>query len=165
MYNFFLTITITASVIVVILVYYTIRNNLLRRRRKKMAAKSWQKLYSDEENYIRSRFRTLLSELISGRIQWIIFQSNLKPYARFEITFSTILTLINIIFIGRELSNSEKKDVLNLGVDRYEKNEANSIIYCGSNSKIVCDVIFYLMDKIFGLKYIKKINLKVSGGM
>jgi hypothetical protein len=130
-----------------------------------MATKSWQKLYSDEENFIRSRLRALLSRLTAGDIQWIIFQSRLKPSIRFEITFSTLRKLINIIFIGRELNTCEEKDVLNLGADRYIKNDVNNIIYCGSNSKIICDIIFYLMDKIFGLKYIKKINLKVSEGM
>ena len=164
MYNFFLTITITAGVVTVIILYYTVRNVLRRKRNRKMAAGSWRKLYTDEENFIRSHFRTLLLELTSGKIQWIIFQSKLKPSARFEITFSTLRTLIEIIFIGRELSDREEKYLLNLGVDRYQRNTMNNVIQCGSNSKIICDVIFYLMDKVFEVKNIKKINLKVSGG-
>jgi hypothetical protein len=163
MVNFFLTITITAGAIAVILVYYTIRNGLSRRRHQKMANASWRKLYLDEENYLRSRFRSLLSELTSGNIQWIILQSKIKPHARFEITSSSLYALINIIFVGRELSATEKNDVANMGADKYETNDENSIIYCESNSKIICDVIFYLMDKIFDLKNIKNVNLKISG--
>ena len=165
MFNFYLTIILTVAAVIVFMLFSAIKDGVRRQRVKKMAARSWQKLYSDEEKFICSRFRSLLPELTSGEIQWIIFQSQLKPFARFEITISVLSKLITIIYTGRQLSELEQRDIRSLGAEKYEKNETNSIILCGTNSKIICDIIFYLMDNIFGIKYIKKIKLIVSGGV
>ena len=163
MRNFFLTISLTILAILLLLLYYAVKNFLSHKRQRIMAAYTWKKLYTDEIKYTHAHLRSLVRDLESGKIRWIVVHSKIKPEARFELTFTTITSLIEIIFSGRELNKMEQKNVQKMGADRYLRQGNNGVIQCSVNSKIISDIIFYLLAEIYGLKKAKSINIKVSG--
>lgn len=163
MRNFFLTISLTVLALLLLLLYYALKNFVSNKKYQRMANNTWKKLYTDELKYTRTHLRSLLSELESGKIRWIIVHSKIKPEARFELTFTTMRSLIEIIFSGRRLNQMEQEEVRNLGADQYLWKENNVVIQCSVNSKIISDIIFYLLREIYGLHKAKSLNIKVSG--
>jgi hypothetical protein len=163
MRNFFLTISLTVLALLLLLLYYAVKNYLSHKRQRLMAEHTWQKLYTDEIKYTQTHLRSLVRDLESGKIRWIVVHSKIRPEARFELTFTTIRSLIEIIFSGRELNQLEQKNVQKMGADRYLRNGNNGMIQCSVNSKIISDIIFYLLAEIYGLQKAKSLNIKVSG--
>jgi hypothetical protein len=164
MEKFFTAILLIALAGIAIVVYYGFKGFLKKRNEQKLKQKYYNKFYNDEKNYVRNLFKFLLVQLESGAIQWILVASRRFPWDKIEITFS--MTKKEIEIKDREciLGSKEKHHLVQLGVKSYLIKDDIQVLTSSVNSKIITDIIYYLLEYVHNQKTAVNIKVTTSGG-
>ena len=164
MKNFFTVILLVAVSIGVFIIYYTTKNLYARYRQKQIQSGIKKKRYEDEKKYIRIYLRTLLNDLETGKLQWILIFSRLIPETKIELIYNPINNMVQIQHRMRELTSTEIDDLKNLGLHSSDKINDLFSLSASRNSTIVTDIVYYLLEKIGEQQSAKNIKLVTSGG-
>jgi hypothetical protein len=164
MKNFFTVILIIAVSIFVFVTYYASKNLYLRYKQKQIKSEIQKKRYQDEKKYIQHYIRSLLNDLETGKLHWILIFSRLNPEAKLEVIYNSIDNMIQIQHRIRTINKVELSMLKNLGLQSYDiKND----LFCfrvSCNSKIVTDIVYFVLEKMGEQKYAQNIKVVSSGG-
>jgi hypothetical protein len=164
MNNFFTVIVIIAVSIFIFVIYYTSKNLYYRYKQRILKSKIQKKRYEDEKKYIRYYLKSLLSDLESGKLRWILISSRLYPEVKLELIYNSIDKTIQIQHRIRNVSSEELHMLKNLGLQTYDiKND----LFCVNvllNSKIVTDVVYFVLEQVSKQTYAHNIKVVTSGG-
>ena len=164
MTNFFTVIVIIAVSIFIFIIYYTSKNLYYRYKQRILKSKIQKKRYEDEKKYIRYYLKSLLSDLESGKLRWILISSRLYPEVKLELIYNSIDKTIQIQHRIRNVSSEELNMLKNLGLQTYDiKND----LFCFNvllNSKIVTDIVYFVLEQVSKQTYAHNIKVVTSGG-
>ncbi len=164
MNNFFTVIVIIAVSIFIFVIYYTSKNLYYRYKQRILKSRIQKKRYEDEKKYIRYYLKSLLSDLESGKLRWILISSRLYPEVKLELIYNSIDKTIQKQHRIRNVSSEELNMLKNLGLQTYDiKND----LFCFNvllNSKIVTDIVYFVLEQVSGQTYAHNIKVVASGG-
>ncbi|MCK4559212.1 MAG: hypothetical protein KAV45_05460 [Calditrichia bacterium] len=164
MNNFFTVIVIIAVSILIFVIYYTSKNLYYRYRQRILKSEIQKKRYEDEKKYIRYYLKSLLSDLESGKLSWILISSRLYPEVKLELIYNSIDKNIQIQHRIRNVGSEELNMLKNLGLQTYDiKND----LFCFNvsiNSKIVTDIVYFVLEQVSKQTYAHNIKVVTSGG-
>ncbi|MCK4754893.1 MAG: hypothetical protein KAS58_06645 [Calditrichia bacterium] len=164
MNNFFTVIVIIAVSIFIFVIYYTSKNLYYRYKQRILKSRIQKKRYEDEKKYIRYYLKSLLSDLESGKLRWILISSRLYPEVKLELIYNSIDKTIQIQHRIRNVSSEELNMLKNLGLQTYDiKND----LFCFNvllNSKIVTDIVYFVLEQVSKQTYAHNIKVVTSGG-
>ncbi len=164
MYNFFTVIVIMAVSIFIFVIYYTSKYLYYRYKQRILKSEIQKKRYEDEKKYIRYYLKSLLSDLESGKLRWILISSRLYPEEKLELIYNSISKTIQIQHRIRNVSSEELNMLKNLGLQAYDiKND----LFCFNvslNSKIVTDIVYFVLEQVSKQTYAHNIRVVTSGG-
>lgn len=164
MNQFFKAIFILTLLFAGLMVYYIIKNLWSGQRKKQDGDLVFTKIYEDEKVYVRNQLKILLEELREGQIQWLLIFSRLFPEDQIQITYSTLDCEIKILQRGRLLTNEEQEYVRNLGITSYTTGHSGILLSMVPNSKIITDLVYFMLEKVLNQTRAHNIKIKVSGG-
>jgi hypothetical protein len=164
MKNFFTVIVIIAVGIVIFIIYYTSKNLFLRYKERVIKSRIVKKRYEDEKKYTRQYIRKLLDDLKSGELSWILISSRLYPETKLELTYNSIDKFIQIQHRIRNVNNEELKLLKNLGLRTYNINNDLFCMNVSLNSKIVTDIVYFVMEHISEQGSAQNLKIVTSGG-
>jgi len=164
MKNFFTVIIILAVSIFIFILYYTSKNLYLWSKKRRIKSEIQKKRYEDEKKYIRYYIRTLLNDLESGKLGWILIFSRLYPEAKLELIYNSLENSIQIQHRIRNVSHDELNRLKSLGLQRYDvKND----LFCYNvsiNSKIVTDIVYFVLEEVNEQTNAQNLKVVTSGG-
>jgi hypothetical protein len=164
MENFFSVIEIIAASILFFVLYYVGKNLYHHYKQRIIKLEIQKKRHQDEKKYIHNYIRNLLNDLESGKLNWILISSRLYPEAKLELIYNSIKKSIQIRHRIRNVSTNELEMLKNMGLQTYEiKND----LFCFNvslNSKIVTDIVYFVLEKISEQKISQNIKVVTSGG-
>ncbi len=164
MTNFFTVIVIIAVSIFIIIIYYTSKNLYYRYKQRILKSKIQKKRYEDEKKYIRYYLKSLLSDLESGKLRWILISSRLYPEAKLELIYNSIDKTIQIKHRIRNVSSEELNMLKNLGLQTYNIKSDLFYFNVSLNSKIVTDIVYFVLEQVSKQTYAHNIKVVTSGG-
>jgi hypothetical protein len=164
MKNLFAVIVIIAVSIFIFVIYYTSKSLYFRYKERVIKAEIQKKRYEDEKKYIRFYIRSLLKDLESGRLSWILVSSRLYPEIKLELIYNSLNKFIQIQHRIRDISKEEYRVLKNLGLQRYDINNNLFCIYVSLNSKIVTDIVYFILEQISEQRNAQNIKVVTSGG-
>ena len=164
MKSFFTAIIIICVSGMIIVGYYALKGFYKKYRDQKIRKKLRDKSYQDEKIYLKRYFKFLLSEMAMGRIRWILVASRLHPFDSIEITYSSIRDEIEILNRGRELNGSEREHIMQLGASRYSRKDQLHVIRSSINSKILTDLVYFLLEVVHNQERTMNLKINISGG-
>jgi len=164
MKNFFTVIVIIAVSIFIFTIYYTSKSLYSRYKLRIIKSEIQKKRYEDEKKYIHYYIRNLLNDLKSGKLSWILIFSRLYPDAKLELIYNSIKKSIQIQHRIRNISNEELSTLKNLGLKTYEINNDLYCINVSLNSKIVTDIVYFVLEHLSEQKSAQNIKVVTSGG-
>ena len=164
MKNFFAVIVIIAVSVFIFVIYYTSKSLYFRYKERVIKAEIHKKRYEDEKKYVRYYIRSLLNELESGKLSWILISSRLYPEVKLELIYNSLDKSIQIQHRIRNISNEEYSMLKNLGLQRYDINNDLFSITVSLNSKIVTDIIYFVLEQISEQRNAQNIKVVTSGG-
>ena len=162
--QFFKVIFILTLIFVSLMVYYILKNIWSGWNKKRTADQVFKKIYEDEKTYIRNQLKNLLDDLKEGKIQWLLIFSRLFPEDQIQITFSILDSEINIAQRGRYLSEDELEHIRHLGITKYSTGHSGIVFSTVLNSKIITDLIYFLLETVLNQTKAHNLKIKVSGG-
>lgn len=164
MENFFTVIVIIAISVTVFIVYYTGKNVYLRYRQRRVQSEIEKKRYEDEKKYLRNYIRTLLKDLESGKLNWILVFSRLDPETKLELIYNSLNSMIQIQHRIRKVNNVELNNLKKLGLKSFDSQNGLYSISVTQNSTIVTDIIYFLLEQVGDQKHARNIKVVTSGG-
>ncbi len=164
MNNFFTVIVIIAVSIFIFVIYYTNKYLYYRYKQRILKSQIQKKRYEDEKKYIRYYLKSLLSDLKTGKLSWILISSRLYPEAKLELIFNSIDKTIQIQHRIRNVSSEELNMLKNLGLQSYDMKNDLFCFNVSLNSKIVTDIVYFVLEQVSGQTYAHNIKVVASGG-
>jgi hypothetical protein len=164
MENFFTVILILTVCVLLFIFYYTGKTVYRSTKRKKTANIIRKKYYEDEKHYTRNFLRVQLRELESGSIRWLQIYSRNFPEQKIEILYDTIQEDIRIQNRWQVISEEKLNRLSELGITEHDRSGELHSFHTPVNAKIVTDVIYYTMEKIYNQKYTQTLKFVSSGG-
>jgi len=164
MKNLFSVIVIIAVSILIFIAYYAGKNLYLRYEQKRIKSKIQKKRYEDEKKYIHFYIRSLLKDLKTGTLRWILIFSRINPEVKIELIYNSVINMMQIQHRIRKLSTTEIANLKNLGLQSYEAKNDLNCFYVSHNSKIVTDVIYFILEEVGQQKRAQNIKVITSGG-
>jgi len=164
MENFFTVIVIIAISVTVFIVYYIGKNVYLRYRQRRVQSEIEKKRYEDEKKYLRNYIRTLLKDLESGKLNWILVFSRLDPETKLELIYNSLNSMIQIQHRIRKVNNVELNNLKKLGLKSFDSQNGLYSISVTQNSTIVTDIIYFLLEQVGDQKHARNIKVVTSGG-
>lgn len=164
MKNFFTVIVILAVSIFIFAFYYTSKNIYNRFKQQNIKSDIKKKRYEDEKKYLRNYLRTLINELSSGKLSWVLISSRLYPEAKIELIYNSFKKSIQIQHRIRNVSNEELSTLRNLGLQAYEIKDDLFCIDVSLNSKIITDIIYFILEHLSEQRIAQNLKIVTSGG-
>ena len=164
MKNFFTAIVLIPIAGLTFAGYYLIRNIARTRLSRTIEERIKIKSYEDEKYYLKDFLRSSMLNLKAGYFSWVLVYSRLYPLHKAQVTFISLNQEIQILNRGRNLVNEEKRQVMKLGANSYERKGDKHIIHTPINSKIITDIIYYLFEVIYDQKRTLNLKIVISGG-
>ena len=164
MESFFTVIVILTVCILFLIIYYA--GKTIHRHNKEIKAANIirKKFYEDEKNYTRNFLRIQLKELESGSMRWLQIHSRHFPEQKIEIIYDAIQRDIRIQNRCETISEQELNRFRELGITEHDRNGDLHSFHTPVNAKIVADVIYHMMEKIYKQKYAQNLKFVTSGG-
>jgi len=163
MNQFFNAVIILSILFLGLIVYYVAKNYVFKLRREHRGTLLFDKIYQDEKTYFRNRLKLLLLDLATGKIQWLLVYSRLFPEDRIQITYSSIEQAVQMVQYSRGLNVAEQEYLHYLGVNRYRREQGRIILLAASNSKIITDLVYFMLEKIYNQKKTHNLKINISG--
>jgi hypothetical protein len=160
MNQLFKAIYILSVIFIGLLLYYVVKNfwsNSADRRKGRLL---FGKIYEDEKIYFRGQIKILLADLARGQVRWLLVYSRLYPEQRIQITYSTLSREVNLMQYCRALNDREQEHLRYLGMNTYHKEREQVILSATHNSKIITDLVYFLLENIYNQH--KAHNLKIN---
>jgi hypothetical protein len=164
MENFFTVIVILTVCVLLFIVYYTGKTVYRRNKELKAANSIRKKYYEDEKSYTRNFLRVQLRKLESGSMRWLQIYSRNFPEKKIEILYDAIQKDIQIQNRWKVIGEEELERIRELGITEHGRNGDLYIFHTPVNAKIVADVIYYILEKIYHQKYAQNLKFVTSGG-
>ena len=164
MKNFFTVIILIAVGILLFILYYTGKSFYHRYKEIRTREKIKKKHYEDEKYYTRNFLRVRLKELETGSIRWLQIYSRNYPEQKIEIIYDSIKGDIQIQNRWESIITEEINTIRELGITDHNTKGDLHCFYAPMNAKIVADVIYYIMEKIYSQKYAQNLKFVTSGG-
>jgi hypothetical protein len=164
MNQFFTAIFVLTLLFAGLMVYYILKSYSTGRKKKQEGEQVFTKIYEDEKIYVRNRLKKLLEEMREERILWLLIFSNLFPEDQIQITYSTLDGEIKILQHSRSLTDEEQERLRNLGNSSYTLHHGGTLLSTVPNSKIITDLVYFILEKVFNQVRAHNIKIKVSGG-
>ncbi len=164
MKNLFTVFILIAVSVLLFISYYTGKNFFYKNRAKKIKNKIREKRHNDERTYIRNYLRIQIQNLESGKVCWVLIYSRLHPGQKVEIIFEPVERALQIQTRTRKINFWEMEKIKKLGMSRYFIRED---LYCFTipvNSKIVTDIIYYILEEIYNQKCAQNFKVVTSEG-
>jgi hypothetical protein len=162
--NQFFKATFLLSVLFIgLILYYTIKNRRSRSKKHQDGDLLFAKIYEDEKVYIRNRLKSLLADLQGGKIRWLLIYSRLFPGDQIQITYSLPDQEVTLVQHNRSLSANEGEYLRHLGVNKYCTQADKIILSTALNSKIITDLIYFLLENICKQQKAHNIKINISG--
>jgi hypothetical protein len=164
MTNFFTVIVIIAVSVFIFISYYASKNLYSRYRQKQLASEVKKKKYEDEKKHIRIYIRSLLKDLETGKLYWILIFSGMNPQVKLELIYNSITNLIQIQHHIHSLSPAEINKLKKMGLHSFDFKYETYCFNVSQNSTIVTDVIYFLLEHAGKQKQAQNIKVVTSGG-
>jgi len=137
--------------------FYKIRTNKIKNKIRK-------KRHDDEKAYIQNYLRTQIKKLESGKVHWILIYSRLHPEQKVEVIFDPVEKALQAQARSCEINGREMEKIKKLGLSCYFLREDLSCFTMPVNSKIITDLIYYLLEEIYNQKYAQNFKVVTSEG-
>jgi hypothetical protein len=162
--KFFNVIYLIAIFVLVFIVYYTVKNIIQKNRINKINENIKKKRYRDEKTYIRNYTRKLIKDLQMGNLQWIIISSRLIPEQKVEVTYNEIEKQLQCKIRVSELLDSDVSTLNKLGMTGHRNEDQLYLFNMPVNAKILTDILYYSLEKIYQQQQTQNLKLITSGG-
>ena len=160
MREYFLTIEFIFLAVLLLFLYYFVKEKVIKDKRHKQAKLISRKMYQDSRSLIQSRIRHLLTDLESGKIIWLMVSANHDKSISMEITYNSMSREIEIRDRSSSCNDSQVKSLKQMGAIDYHSDGMINITRSSPNSKIISDIIFFIIEDVY--QYKSAFNLKVS---
>ena len=160
MKNFFSAIIIIFIIVFFIVLYYLIRDLLQRRLNERRKIKINQKRSNDQKYYLRTYLEYNLSRLVKEEIFWILIFSKQRPYHKVQLIYDKMSGNINIMTNSAKLDKKLKDRLIELGIQRFLREDELDIYSTVLNSNIISEIIFFIFTDIYDRK--SNLNLKMK---
>ena len=164
MKNLFAVFVLIAVSVLFFISYYTGKNIFYKNRAKKINSKIRKKRHGDEKAYIRNYLRTQIKKLESGRVHWILIYSRLHPEQKVEIIFDSLEGALQAQVRSCKINSWEMEQIKKLGMSCYFLREDLSCFNMPVNSKIITDIIYYILEEIYNQKSAQNFKVVTSEG-
>ncbi len=163
MHSFFLTIVLISAASGILILYYFLKQLIEKKKQRQKLGLIRKKLYEDDRALLQSRMRSLVSELKTGRLQWIVLSSRADKESKLEITYSLINDKIEIKDRARNRNRAEIENLSKLGAETYLTRDEINLTSAPLNSKIITDIIYFIIEEIFNTKPAQNLKILTSG--
>jgi len=163
MKQFFNAILWLSVLFIGLMLYYTLKFSYVRSRKYRHGKVLFARIYDDEKEYLHNRLKSLLFDLQQGKIRWLLIYSRLFPEDQIELTYSQPDQEVNLIQRNRLLSENERAYLRHLGVNKYCTQTDKIILSTAPNSKIITDLIYFLLENICKQQRARNIRINISG--
>lgn len=164
MEKFFNVIVIVGGCVLLLISYYFLKTAYQRNKQERAKHNIRIKHYEDEKNYTQNYLRVRLRELESGTISWIQIYSRNFPEQKIEILFDRIKGEISVQNRRSTISLEEMSAIRELGMTDHHKSGDLFCFYTPVNSKIVVDIIYYILETVYRQKSAQNLKFITSGG-
>jgi len=162
--NFFSVVIFIAVSVLILIIYYTLKNLYFRYNERLIKSKIQKKRYWDEKKYIHNYIKSLLQDLESGQLNWIIISSRLNPEAKLELIYNSVKKCIQIQHRIKKVDKDELGVLKNLGLQTYDIKNDLFCLNVSLNSKIVTDIVYFILENNSEQKIALNIKIVRSGG-
>ena len=163
MREFFLSIGFIVLAGLSLFLYYTVKEKLKKDKRNRQAKQISRKMYQDSRSLMQNRIRVLLTDLESGKIIWLMVSANRDKSISMEITYNSMSREIEIRDRSSACNDSQIKSLKQLGAINYHSDGIINITCSSPNSKIISDIIFFIIEDAYQFKPAFNLKLSTSG--
>jgi hypothetical protein len=164
MKNFFTVILLSAVSILLFAVYYMSKSIIHKFKTLRLRERLRKKSYEDEKNYTRNYLRDLIKQLESGNLHWILINSRLHPEVKIEIIYDSVETDIKIQNRNLKVNEHKLKYLKELGMLGFITKRELNCFSMPVNSKIVTDIVYYILEELCDQQYAHNLKIVTSGG-